>query len=172
MIRPCTPSDVPLIDAIINKAAEKYRGVIPDDCWHEPYMSRAELLAEIGAGVSFWGWEEAGSLIGVMGVQKVREVTLIRHAYVLPLHQGRGIGGKLLESLKGRTTTPLLIGTWADATWAIEFYKRHGFRLVSGADRETLLSRFWTVSPRQREVSVVLAGDNAWSQGSEVASET
>jgi GNAT superfamily N-acetyltransferase len=126
-------------------------------------MSRVELLAEISAGVSFWGWEEASDLIGVMGVQPVHEVTLIRHAYVLPLHQGRGIGGKLLESLKQQVTTPLLIGTWAAATWAIAFYERHGFRLVADDERDVLLRRFWTVSKRQRDVSVVLTDEGVRS---------
>lgn len=133
MIRRCTETDVPAIDAIVNEAASAYRGVIPSDCWHEPYMSRAELLAEIAGGVEFWGGDEAGTLIGVMGLQRVRDVTLIRHAYVRPSHQSRGIGGALLIELSSRVTGPLLVGTWAAAQWAIRFYERHGFQLAGHA---------------------------------------
>src|SRR2546421_1097267 len=123
MIRSCTDADIPAIEAIINDAAEAYRRVIPADCWHEPYMPRDELLDEIAKGVEFCGWDENGVLVGVMGLQKVRDVTLIRHAYVQSSHQGRGIGGALLKHLAEQTTTPLLIGTWADAHWAIQFYQ-------------------------------------------------
>ena len=157
MILACTDADVSAIHGIINAAAQRYCGAIPADCWHEPYMSRPELLSEIGAGVSFVGWDESGSLIGVMGVQPVRDVTLIRHAYVQPAHQGRGIGGALLESLRAQVSSPILIGTWAAATWAIQCYERHGFKLVRAAERDALLKRYWSVSPRQGEVSVVLA---------------
>src|SRR3954468_4936726 len=130
MIRRCTDDDLPAIDTIINEAASAYRGVIPADRWHEPYMQRSELLAEIAAGVEFWGWDDGGTLVGVMGVQKVRDATLIRHAYVRPSHQSRGVGGELLAQLAGQTAGPLLVGTWGDAQWAIRFYQRHGFRLV------------------------------------------
>jgi GNAT superfamily N-acetyltransferase len=157
VIRPCTPADVPAIDAIVNEAAEAYRGAIPDDCWHEPYMSRDELLAEIAAGVSFQGWEASGVLVGVMGLQPVRDVTLIRHAYVRRSHQGHGIGGALLRALCADSPSRLLVGTWADAVWAIRFYERHGFRLVPPDEKERLLRAYWTVPARQREVSVVLA---------------
>jgi N-acetylglutamate synthase-like GNAT family acetyltransferase len=157
MIRRCTDADVPVIDAIVNEAAEAYRGAIPADCWHEPYMTRASLLGEIAAGVNFSGWEEDGALVGVMGLQKVHDATLIRHAYVRTSHQGRGIGATLLKELSGQVEGPLLIGTWAAATWAIRFYEHHGFRLVPMEERDRLLSRYWTVSPRQRETSVVLA---------------
>jgi GNAT superfamily N-acetyltransferase len=156
MIRPCTSADIATIDAIINEAAEAYRGVIPDDCWHEPYMSRAELLAEIDAGVSFSGWEESGALVGVMGLQQVRDVTLIRHAYVRPGYQGRGIGASLLDTLRENTPGRVLVGTWADAVWAIRFYERHGFELVTPNETDRLLRTYWTISPRQSEVSVVL----------------
>jgi GNAT superfamily N-acetyltransferase len=156
MIRICTDADVPAIHAIINEAAEAYRGVIPADCWHEPYMSRTHLLGEIVAGIEFSGWDEDGALIGVMGVQKVRDVTLIRHAYVRPSHQGRGIGAALLKTLGARIEGPLLIGTWADAAWAIRFYERHGFRLVASGERDRLLDTYWKIPPRQRETSVVL----------------
>jgi len=138
MLRRCTDDDVPAMDAIINEAAQAYRGAIPADCWHEPYMKRAELLAEIAAGVEFWGWEDAGDLVGVMGLQRVRDATLIRHAYVRPSHQSRGVGGALLNQLAGQTAGPLLVGTWAAAQWAIRFYERHGFRLV---DTSVVLTR-------------------------------
>lgn len=157
MIRPCTNADIPVIDSIINEAAEKYRGVIPADCWHEPYMSRRELESEIAAGVRFSGWEEAGELVGVMGVQKVKDATLIRHAYVRPAQQGRGIGGKLLKELTSRVTGPLLIGTWADASWAIRFYQGHGFQLMPTDEKNRLLGIYWTIPDRQRDTSVVLA---------------
>src|SRR5437660_6772085 len=107
MVRRCTEDDVPAIDAIINEAASAYRGIIPADCWHEPYMTRSVLVAEIAAGVEFWGSDDAGALVGVMGLQKVRDVTLIRHAYVRPSHQSRGVGGVLLTWLAGQTTGPL-----------------------------------------------------------------
>jgi GNAT superfamily N-acetyltransferase len=143
---------------IINAAAEAYRGVIPADCWHEPYMSAQELEREIAAGVVFWGYEAAdGELLGVMGIQEVRDVDLIRHAYVRPGVQGRGVGSALLEHLRGLTTRRILIGTWAAAEWAVRFYQRHGFQLVSPQDKATLLRKYWTVSDRQIETSVVLA---------------
>lgn len=157
MIRPCTDSDVPVIEAIINDAARRYRGAIPDDSWHEPYMPERELLAEISAGVRFWGWQEdSGPLIGVMGIQQVRDATLIRHAYVLPGHQSRGIGGALLSTLISQSSGQLLVGTWAAAKWAIRFYQRHGFHLVSTEEKDRLLSTYWKISRRQRETSVVL----------------
>lgn len=156
MIRQCTDADVATIDAIINEAAQAYRGVIPIDCWHEPYMSRADLIAEIGAGVAFYGWDEVGSLVGVMGLQRVRDVTLIRHAYVRPENQGRGIGGALLATLAAQATGPLLVGTWAAAEWAIRFYVRYGFRQVSVSEKDQLLKTYWRISPRQQETSVVL----------------
>ena len=159
MIRRCTNADIPAIDTIINEAAERYRGAIPADCWHEPYMSRSELESEVRNGVEFWGWEEDGELIGVMGVQHVHDATLIRHAYVRTGQQGRGIGGALLTALKNRITGPLLIGTWAAAEWAIRFYQRHGFRLVPTSERNRLLSTYWTIPDRQRDTSVVLTRD-------------
>ncbi len=156
MIRSCTDSDVPAIDAIINAAAEAYRGSIPPDCWHEPYMPREELLAEIAAGVRFWGWIDEGALAGVMGIQRVRDATLVRHAYVLPAYQGRGAGGKLLDAIVKQSTRPLLVGTWAAAEWAIRFYERNGFRLVLPAEKDRLLDTYWTIPARQRDTSVVL----------------
>jgi N-acetylglutamate synthase-like GNAT family acetyltransferase len=157
MIRRCTNADVAAIYAIINEAAQAYRSVIPTDCWHEPYMTRSDLIAEIAAGVAFWGWDEADALVGVMGLQKVGDATLIRHAYVRPTHQGRGIGSTLLTNLAGQTMEPLLVGTWAAAEWAIHFYARRGFRLVSAAEKERLLKTYWSVPIRQQESSVVLA---------------
>jgi GNAT superfamily N-acetyltransferase len=156
MIRPCGEVEVPCIEATINEGARAYKGVIPADCWHEPYMPRAELLAEIAAGVQFWGWNDSGALIGVMGIQRVRDVTLIRHAYVRSDHQNRGIGSALLAALVRQASGPLLVGTWAAAEWAIRFYQRHGFSLVPTEEKDRLLSRYWKISQRQGETSVVL----------------
>lgn len=161
MIRPCTAGDFAAIHAIINDAAQAYRGVIPADCWREPYMPEEELRHEMAAGVRFWGYEEDGTLLGVMGLQDVREVTLIRHAYVRTARRNGGIGGKLLAHLQQLTARPILIGTWADATWAIRFYEKRGFRLVSRDEKDRLLRTYWTVPDRQRDASVVLA-DARW----------
>jgi N-acetylglutamate synthase-like GNAT family acetyltransferase len=156
MIRRCTDDDLTAIEAIINTAAQVYRAAIPADCWHEPYMTRSELLAEVAAGVKFWGWDESGTLIGVMGLQKVSDATLIRHAYVEPAHQGRGVGGALLRTVAGQAVGPLLVGTWAAAQWAISFYERHGFQLVSTGEKDRLLNTYWSIPRRQQETSVVL----------------
>src|SRR5437899_5224128 len=156
MSRRSTDADVAEIDAIINDGAQAYKGVIPPDGWHEPYMSRAALVAEIAAGVSFHGWDESGELVGVMGLQSVQDVTLIRHAYVRSSHQSRGIGGALLTELCARTRGRLLVGTWADARWAIRFYERHDFRLVPPDEKDRLLQTYWNIPPRQRDTSVVL----------------
>ena len=156
MIRDCTDADIDVIDAIINEAALAYRGVIPADCWHEPYMTRSDLLSEIAAGVRFSGWQDDGALTGVMGLQRVRDATLIRHAYVRAAQQGRGVGGELIRWLTARTTGPLLVGTWAAATWAIRFYERYGFQRVSPEEADRLLRTYWSISARQRETSVVL----------------
>lgn len=156
MIRRCTAADLDAILAIVNQAAQAYRGVIPADCWHEPYMTRSSLTAEIAAGVTFWGWNDEDALLGIMGLQSVRDVTLIRHAYVVPSHQGRGIGGALLTSLTEQAAGPLLVGTWTAAHWAIRFYERHGFRLVSAEEKDRLLSAYWNIPLRQKETSVVL----------------
>jgi GNAT superfamily N-acetyltransferase len=157
MIRRCSDADLPAIESIVNEAAQAYRGAIPADCWHEPYMTRAALDAEIAAGVDFWGWDDAGVLIGVMGIQPVRDVTLIRHAYVRAAQQGRGIGAALLRFLFDRATGPVLVGTWAAAEWAIRFYQRHGFRLVPPEEKDRLLDTYWSIPARQRDTSVVLA---------------
>jgi len=156
-IRPCRDDDRAAILAIVNAAAEAYRGVIPADRWHEPYMPWDELGSEIAAGVAFWGYEEDGRLAGVMGFQSVRDVDLIRHAYVLPSSQRRGIGGALLGHLRQLSTRPILVGTWEAADWAIRFYRRHGFELVAPARKALLLKAYWNVPDRQIEVSVVLA---------------
>jgi GNAT superfamily N-acetyltransferase len=156
-IRPCSDDDRAAILAIVNAAAEAYRGVIPGDRWHEPYMPRDELDSEIAAGVVFWGYEEDGRLAGVMGFQSVRDVDLIRHAYILPSSQRRGIGGALLGHLRQSSTRRILVGTWEAADWAIRFYRRHGFELVAPARKAVLLKTYWNVPDRQIDVSVVLA---------------
>ena len=157
MIRPCTDRDFEVICAIINDAAQKYQGIIPQDCWKVPYMPAEELRNEIDQGVNFWGFEESGKLVGVMGIQHVKDVTLIRHAYVCSDRQNRGIGQKLLAELRRHTHRPLLIGTWADADWAIRFYEKHGFKRVSRVEKDRLLKKYWSVPDRQIESSVVLA---------------
>ena len=166
MIRRCTIQDRDRIFEIVNAAAEAYRGAIPEDCWHEPYMPREELEEEIGAGVDFWGWEEDGQLLGVMGIQPVKDVQLVRHAYVLPGTQGKGIGTQLLDHLEKIADRPVLIGTWKDATWAIRFYERHGYELVPENEREATLRKYWTLIPdRQVEVSIVLRREPPQSRG-------
>jgi len=157
MIRPCTDSDFDAIFAIINDAAQAYCGVIPADCWHVPYMPREYLRHEIDSGVRFFGWEEGGELVGVMGIQDVQDVTLIRHAYVRTANRSSGIGGKLLAELRKLTIRPILIGTWAAATWAIRFYEKHGFKMVTPEEKDRLLKKYWSISQRQIETSVVLA---------------
>jgi len=159
MIRRCTDADVHRMGAIINEAAQAYRAVIPADCSHEPYMSEAELRAEIASGVMFWGCEEEGTLVGIMGLQDVKDVTLIRHAYVASDRQGHGIGGALMKHLTAETKRPLLVGTWAAAHWAIRFYERHGFRLVTQAEKDRLLRTYWSIPDRQRGTSVVLVAE-------------
>jgi len=161
VIRRCTEADLATILAIVNDAAQAYRGHIPADRWHEPYMPEAELRHELDAGVVFWGWEQAGELVGVMGLQDLADVALIRHAYVATAARRQGVGSKLLAFLLDRTSRPVLIGTWAAATWAIRFYEQHGFRVVSPAEKERLLRKYWRIPDRQIETSVVLA-DPKW----------
>jgi GNAT superfamily N-acetyltransferase len=156
-IRRCRDDERPAILAIVNAAAEAYRGVIPPDRWHDPYMPAGELDGEIAAGVRFWGYEAGGALLGVMGIQPLGGVTLIRHAYVATGSQRRGVGGALLDHLIATATQPLLVGTWATAEWAIRFYERHGFALVSPERKTELLRTYWTIPDRQVETSVVLA---------------
>ena len=157
MIRRCSDRDLEVICSIINEGAEAYKGIIPADCLSEPYMSYEELTHETGAGVEFWGYEEDGKLAAVMGLQRVQDVTLIRHAYVRTASQKRGMGGQLLTYLLEMGSGPVLVGAWADAVWAIRFYEKHGFELVSPQTKEQLLGTYWTVSNRQIETSVVLA---------------
>jgi GNAT superfamily N-acetyltransferase len=156
-IRPCRDDERADILAIVNAAAEAYRDVIPADRWHEPYMPADELDGEIAAGVAFWGYEADGALVGIMGIQPVRDVDLIRHAYVLPGRQGQGVGGALLEHLMRSATRRVLVGTWAAAEWAIRFYRRHGFQQVSPQEKDRLLKTYWNIPERQIETSVVLA---------------
>ncbi|HEY6396442.1 MAG TPA: GNAT family N-acetyltransferase [Solirubrobacteraceae bacterium] len=156
-IRRCRDDERAIILEIVNTAAAAYRGVIPADRWHEPYMPLGALDDEIAAGVSFWGYEADGPLLGIMGIQPIREVELIRHAYVLPGRQRLGIGSALLEHLRKLSTRPMLVGTWAAADWAIRFYRSHGFELASPEQKTALLKRYWTIPDRQIESSVVLA---------------
>ena len=156
-IRPCRDDERDAILAIVNAAAEAYRGVIPADRWRDPYMPASELADEIAAGVLFWGYEDEGVLAGIMGIQRVREVDLIRHAYVAPGAQRQGIGSALLTHLSRARTQRMLVGTWAAADWAIRFYERHGFELVSPERKTELLQAYWTIPDRQIETSVVLA---------------
>jgi GNAT superfamily N-acetyltransferase len=157
MIRSLLPSDFDTILKVINDAAQAYKGIIPADRWKEPYMSAGELKEEIEAGVRFFGWSEGGHLLGVAGIQATKDTTLIRHAYALPECQGRGIGTRLLEYLLSLAETPeILVGTWADATWAIRFYEKHGFKLVSPREKDRLLRTYWNIPERQIETSVVL----------------
>lgn len=161
MLRRCDNNDFESIHSIVNDAAAAYRGVIPEDRWKEPYMSEEELQHEIDQGVLFWGYEVAGELVGVMGIQHIQDVTLIRHAYVRTANQNRGIGEKLLSELCGQTDRPLLIGTWAAAVWAIRFYEKHAFQVVASSEKERLLEKYWSIPKRQVETSVVLA-DPTW----------
>lgn len=161
MIRRCGKNETSLICGIINDGAQAYRGVIPADRWHEPYMEESHLVSEIDQGVQFWGLEEDESVKGVMGIQFCADVALIRHAYVRTSERQKGVGGKLLSYLLGLTSLPILVGTWAAAEWAIRFYKKYGFQLVSWDEKESLLRRYWRIPTRQIETSVVLA-DSKW----------
>ena len=160
MIRRCQSDDFETIFLIINDAAQAYRGIIPADRWHEPYMARQELRHEIDSGVVFWGsYDDHGTLLGVMGLQDVQDVTLIRHAYVLTTHRNQGIGGQILTALRPMTDRPLLIGTWLAADWAIRFYEKHGFRALGPKDSARLLRKYWSIPERQLETSLVLTED-------------
>lgn len=164
-VRKCRDDEQPALLNIINLAALRYCGVIPADCWHEPYMTVGDLTAEMAAGVEFWGAELNTALVGVMGVQRVLDTDLIRHAYVLPVFQGIGIGGLLLRKLCAQKSRSVLIGTWAAASWAIAFYKRHGFFVVNPEDAKALLREYWTIPERQIETSVVLRRDGSDHHG-------
>jgi GNAT superfamily N-acetyltransferase len=157
MYRQSNESDFTDIYEIINSAAVAYKSVIPADRWHDPYMPEEELAKEIDAGVVFWCWEVGGDILGVMGIQDVKDVTLIRHAYTLPACQRNGIGSKLLQYLTGLTKRPLLMGTWKNANWAIRFYEKHGFTLVTEEEKNILLKKYWDIPVRQVETSVVLS---------------
>ena len=161
MIRGCDERDFERIWSIINDGAQAYKGIIPADRWSEPYMSKEKLRHEIEDGIVFWGYEEGGVLLGVMGIQPVQDVTLIRHAYVCTGKQKKGIGAQLLAHLREMATGPVLIGTWADAVWAIRFYEKNGFEMVSIEEKERLLRKYWSIPERQIETSVVLA-DSTW----------
>jgi N-acetylglutamate synthase-like GNAT family acetyltransferase len=160
-IRKSTASDFEAILAIINDAAQAYRGVIPIDRWREPYMSADELAKEIADGVIFWVVEDDGRLSGVMGIQDKEDVALVRHAYTATTAQRKGIGTRLLRHVETLTGKPILIGTWADASWAIEFYRGNGFTVVSERVKNDLLRKYWSIPARQIETSVVLA-DRRW----------
>jgi len=165
-LRPCRDDEIGAVADVINDGASAYRGVIPDDRWREPYMPVEELQREVAGGVRFWGVEAHGTLIGVMGLQDVSrppapDVTLIRHAYVRTAWRRLGVGGRLLRHLLPLTSRPVLVGTWADAVWAVRFYRRHGFGLITGPEKDRLLNTYWSLHPRQVETSVVLA-DRAW----------
>jgi GNAT superfamily N-acetyltransferase len=160
-IRKSAAADFAAMLAIVNDAAQAYRGVIPADRWHEPYMPADELAKEIADGVVFWVAEEDGRLSGLMGIQDKGAVALVRHAYVAQTTQRKGVGTKLLRHVEGLATKPILIGTWASASWAIEFYQRNGFSLVSPSEKDRLLRTYWSIPARQIETSVVLA-DARW----------
>lgn len=164
MIRRCSENDFDAIFQIINEAAVVYKGVIPADRWHEPYMPREHLIEEIEAGVVFWGYEAEGNLEAVMGFQDVLDVSLIRHAYVRSDQQKRGLGGKLFSFLRRQTGRPMLVGTWSAARWAIRFYEKQGFRQVAEEEKNRLLKKYWNIPERQVETSVVLA-DERWLKG-------
>ena len=160
MISRCEQKDFNEIYEIINDAASAYRGVIPADRWHEPYMTEEELRKQIDQGVQFWSYTEDKEILGVMGIQFKEDVTLIRHAYVRTNKRNKGIGSRLLEHLSAISATPVLIGTWADASWAIEFYQKHEFRLLPKEEKNNLLRKYWNIPPRQIETSVVLASSD------------
>lgn len=157
MITKCSNVDFDEIYDIINDASIAYKGIIPADRWHEPYMPKAELEKQISEAVEFWKYTEENKILGVMGIQFKEDVTLIRHAYVRTTERKKGIGSQLLNQLITMSTTPVLIGTWADAKWAIDFYLKHGFRLVGEKEKNNLLLKYWSIPVRQVETSVVLA---------------
>ena len=157
MIRPCINKDLDTIHEIINDASRAYKMVIPEDRFKDPYMTKEELQHELDDGIIFYGYEENGGLTGVMGIQHVKGVTLIRHAYVRTVNRRKGVGKILLSFLVEQTSCPILIGTWAEAKWAISFYEKHGFQLVTPETKNKLLQTYWSVPERQIETSVVLA---------------
>lgn len=166
IIRPSLESDRAAILAIVNDAAQAYRGVIPADRWHDPYMPADELDREISAGVVFWLAEDQGRLLGVMGIQDKGDVALVRHAYTAPTLQRSGVGTRLLRHVQGLVEKPVLIGTWASASWAIGFYQRNGFTVLANKDKDRVLRKYWSIPERQIETSVVLA-DGRWMASQE-----
>ena len=168
MILNCNETHFKEILAIINDAASAYKGIIPEDLWHEPYMSEDELKSQIKQGIRFWCYTENEEIMGVMGLQDKEEVMLVRHAYVRTAYRNKGIGGKLLKHLLATIDKPVLIGTWADAEWAIGFYQKHGFRLLQKEENAELHKKYWSISPRQVETSVVLASPDWKSGGLEI----
>ena len=171
LIRSIRESDLDAALAVINAAAEAYRGVIPADRWRDPYMPHDELREQIADGIRFWVAEEDAQLLGVMGIQDKGDVALVRHAYVRPMLQRRGVGSALLQHVTSLTPKPVLIGTWASASWAIEFYQRNGFAVVSSEDKNFLLRKYWSIPERQIETSVVLA-DRRWSEAQRTLQES
>jgi GNAT superfamily N-acetyltransferase len=169
LIRKSVEADLAAMLAIVNDAAQAYRGVIPVDRWREPYMPADELAEEIAGGVVFWVAEQEGRLLGVMGIQDKEAVALVRHAYVAPNIQRKGVGTRLLRHVEGLADKPILIGTWADASWAIEFYRRNGFSVVPSSHKDRLLRTYWSIPARQIETSVVLA-DGRWMEAERRAS--
>ena len=166
LIRRSVDADIPAMLAIINDAAHAYRGVIPTDCWHEPYMPAEELVKEIADGVAFWVAEQEGRLSAVMGIQDKGDVALVRHAYVAPTTQRTGVGTTMLRHVEKLTDKPILIGTWASASWALDFYKRNGFTLLPDSESSRLLKTYWSIPARQIETSVVLA-NGRWMESQE-----
>ena len=162
MIRKCGETDIDVIYEIINDAAQAYRGVIPEDMWHDPYMSKTDLMQELQDGVVFWGMDVNDSMDGIMGMQDKGDVALIRHAYTKTEQRTKGIGSRLLQYLERETDKPILVGTWADATWAISFYRSNGYKLVSELEKNQLLRDYWRISDRQIQTSVVLAGQTPY----------
>jgi N-acetylglutamate synthase-like GNAT family acetyltransferase len=163
MIRECSESDFITMIEIINDAASAYKGIIPDDCWNEPYITSEELICEIENGVVFWCLEQDEQLLGVMGIQDKGELTLIRHAYIRTQAQKLGIGTRLLQHMENTTEKPIFVGTWAAAAWAISFYEKNGYTLVSEEEKNRLLMKYWSVPERQKETSVVLANQR-WNK--------
>ena len=157
MIIECTKNNISNILYVINDASLKYKGIIPNDCWHEPYMTKQKLISEFANGVRMFGYNKDSNLVGVMGIQELKDVTLIRHAYILTQYQGLGIGKALLQHLfKIKTSSCLLVGTWRDATWAIQFYEKFGFVLHTKKQTAQLLKKYWSLPSKQIENSVVL----------------
>lgn len=160
MISKCEQKDFDAIYEIINDGAAAYKGIIPADRWHEPYMTKEELAQQLFDGVEFWRYTEDNKILGVMGIQFKKDVNLIRHAYVRTSERKKGIGSKLLVHLCTASSIPILIGTWEAASWAIAFYQKHGFRLLNKEETHTLLRKYWSIPERQIETSVVLASGN------------